>query len=281
MATRSWPSWLLLPPLLAVLLLPMLPARAQTTSQGSDQLSEIANNLANPVANLVSVPIQSNWDYNVGPDKQTLYTLNVQPVIPFNLDDRLMLITRTIVPYVSYHALAPMTSGAGGLSDTQLSVFLSTRRTLNGWILGAGPVLVLPTATSRDTGSGKWSAGPTIVVGRQGGGWTFGLLANQLWSFAGPDSRKELNTLFLEPWLMYTTKTYTTFGVFTETSYDWLGKDWKVPVDAIVSQVLMAGGVPFSITLGGRYWAKTPEWGPNWGFRLNITLIFEENKTKP
>ena len=256
------------------------PARAQAP-QGGDAMAEIAKNLANPVADLVNVPFQSNWDYNVGTTKETLYTLNVQPVVPINLDERYMLITRTIVPYVSYNALTPFTQGAGGLSDTQLSVFLSTRETVKGWILGAGPVLLFPTATSRDTGTGKWAAGPTIVVGRQDKGWTLGLLANQMWSFAGPESRKSVNALFLEPFLMYTTKTYTTVGVFTETSYDFVGNSWKVPVDAILSQVLMVGGLPFSITVGGRYWAETPAGGPDWGFRLNLTLIFQKEKAKP
>jgi hypothetical protein len=266
---------LLLPALLAL----APPAKAQAPP-GSDPMAEIAKNLANPVANLVNVPFQSNWDYNVGSTEETLYTLNVQPVIPINLDDRYMLITRTIVPYVSYHALTPFTPGAGGLSDTQLSVFLSTRETVKGWILGAGPVLLFPTATSPYTGTGKWAAGPTIVVGRQDKAWTLGLLANQMWSFAGPENRKSVNSLFLEPFLMYTTKTYTTFGVFTETSYDFVGDSWKVPVDAIVSQVLMVGGLPFSVTVGGRYWAETPAGGPDWGFRLNLTLIFEKGKAK-
>ena len=241
-------------------------------------MAEIAKDLANPVADLINVPFQSNWDYHVGTTEETLYTLNVQPVIPINLDDRYMLITRTIVPYVSYHALTPFTPGAGGLSDTQLSIFLSTRETVKGWILGAGPVLLFPTATSEYTGTGKWAAGPTIIVGRQEKGWTYGLLANQMWSFAGPESRRSVNSLFLEPFLMYTTKTYTTVGLFTETAYDFVGDSWKVPVDAILSQVLMVGGLPFSITVGGRYWAETPAGGPDWGFRLNLTLIFQKEK---
>lgn len=267
-------------PSLAVLLALASPAGAQTTPPASDAMAELAKSLANPVADLVSVPFQSNWDYHVGTNEVTLYTLNVQPVIPVNLNDRYMLITRTIVPYVSYHPLTPFSPGAGGLSDTQLSVFLSTRETVNGWILGAGPVLLFPTATSRYTGTGKWAAGPTVVAGRQEKGWTYGLLANQMWSFAGPENRKSVNSLFLQPFLLYTTKTYTTIGVFTETAYDFVGDSWKVPVDAMVSQVLMAGGLPFSVTLGGRYWAETPAGGPDWGFRLNITLIFQENKEK-
>ena len=267
-------------PLSLTVLIALAPAARAQTPPGSDAMAEIAKDLANPVANLVSMPFQNNWDYDLGTTKGTLYTLNVQPVVPIDLDEKYMLITRTIVPYVSYPPLVPGTPGAGGLSDTQLSVFLSTRETVKGWILGAGPVLLFPTATSEYTGTGKWSAGPTIIVGRQEKGWTYGLLANQTWSFAGPESRKSVNSLFLEPFLMYTTKTYTTFGVFSETAYDFVGDSWKVPIDAMLSQMLLLAGQPFSVAVGGRYWAETPAGGPDWGFRLNLTLIFEKNKAK-
>ncbi|MFN7990011.1 MAG: transporter [Thermoanaerobaculia bacterium] len=266
---------------LPVLLALAAPAWAQTAPPGSDPMAEIAKNLANPVADLISVPLQNNWDYHLGTTDATLYTLNVQPVIPIGLDDRYILVTRTIIPYVSYEALAPGTSGAGGLGDTQASIFLTTRETTKGgWLLGVGPILQLPTATSRSTGSGKWGAGPTVIVVRQDHGWTYGLLASHTWSFAGTESRASVNSTFLEPFLTYTTKTYTTLGVFTESAYNWTEGKWTVPVEAMASQVLMLAGQPFSITFGGRYWAESPAGGPDWGLRLALTLIFQENKEK-
>lgn len=266
---------------LAVLLALAAPAGAQNPPPGSDSMAEIAKDLANPVANLISVPFQNNWEYHLGTTDATLYTLNVQPVIPIGLNDRFILVTRTIIPYVSYNALVPGTSGAGGLGDTQASIFLSTREAMKGgWFLGAGPVLQFPTATSRSTGSGKWGAGPTGIVLRQHRGWTYGLLASHTWSFAGTESRASVNSTFLEPFLTYTTKTYTTLGVFTESTYNWTEDKWTVPVEAMASQVLMLGKQIFSVTVGGRYWAESPAGGPDWGLRLALTLIFEENKEK-
>jgi len=50
---------------------------------------------------------------------------------------------------------------------------------------------------------------PTAVVLKQEHGWTYGALANHIWSFAGDDSRADVNATFLQPFLSYTTKTYT------------------------------------------------------------------------
>lgn len=267
---------------LAALLVLASPAAAQTPPPGNESMAQIAKNLANPVADLISVPFQNNWDYDLGTTDATLYTLNIQPVIPIGLNDEFILVTRTIVPYISADALAPGTAGVGELGDTQASVFLTPRQeTKAGWLFGVGPILQVPTATSRSTGSGKWGAGPTGIAVRQVGGWSYGLLASHTWSFAGTESRASVNTTFLEPFLTYTTKTYTTVGVFTEAAYDWTESRWTAPVEAMASQVLMLAGQIFSVTVAGRYWAEAPAGGPDWGFRLGFTLIFEQKKPKP
>ena len=48
--------------------------------------AELAKKLANPVASLISVPIQANYDENIGPrEKGSVWRINVQPVIPLTL----------------------------------------------------------------------------------------------------------------------------------------------------------------------------------------------------
>ena len=248
---------------------------AQAPAAGADEAAELAKKLSNPVASLISLPLQNNWDYGLGTTNATRYTLNFQPVIPITLNEKWNLIARTIVPYVSFGALSPGGSGAGGLGDTVQSFFLSPKEpTSGGWILGAGPVLLYPTATSRSTGSGKWAGGPTVVLLKQDSGWTYGLLANHLWSFAGPESRGSVNATFLQPFLTYTTKKATTLGLNTESTYDWTSDRWTVPLNLSVSQLLKVGGKPVSVSLGGRYYATTPTGGPDWGLRFVVTLLF-------
>ena len=52
--------------------------------QGQEE--ELAKKLSNPISDLVSVPLQFNWAQNVGPNESTRFILNVQPVMPFSLN---------------------------------------------------------------------------------------------------------------------------------------------------------------------------------------------------
>jgi hypothetical protein len=45
---------------------------------------------------------------------------------------------------------------------------------------------------------------PTAVVLTQKSGWTVGILANHVWSYAGDDDRAEVNSTFLQPFIAYT-----------------------------------------------------------------------------
>ncbi|MCK1978349.1 hypothetical protein LNK15_15040, partial [Jeotgalicoccus huakuii] len=61
-----------------------------------------------------------------------------------------------------------------------------------------------PTATSSELGTGKWGAGPTGVILKQHGGWTYGALANHIWSYAGHSDREAVSQSFAQPFLTYT-----------------------------------------------------------------------------
>ena len=67
---------------------------------GGDTQS-LAKAAQNPVANLISVPFQNNTDFNACPKEKTLNTLNIQPVLPFEVSENWNIITRTIIPVIS------------------------------------------------------------------------------------------------------------------------------------------------------------------------------------
>ncbi len=236
--------------------------------------ADLAQKLANPIASLISVPIQSNLDFGVGPGDGTIWKTNIQPVIPFDITEHWNLISRTILPVIDQEGLAPAgdTLDESGLGDLTQSFFFSPKESTPIW--GVGPVLLIPTASDSLLGTEKWGMGPTAVVLKQEGPWTYGALANHLWDFSGDDSRNSVNATFLQPFVSYITPTKTTISINTETTYDWQADQWTVPINFVVSQLFKIGEQPMQAFVGARYYADKPANGPEWGLRLGLTFLF-------
>jgi len=138
-----------------------------------------------------------------------------------------------------------------------------------------GPVELLPSATDDALGGEKWGLGPTAVVLKQNGPWTIGFLGNHIWSVAGEGDRADINATFLQPFVSYITKTKTTLGLNTESTYDWKNEAWSVPIVAQVSQLFKIGPQILQFAVGAKYWAESPDNGPDgWGFRAQLTFLF-------
>jgi hypothetical protein len=113
------------------------------------------------------------------------------------------------------------------------------------------------------------------VLLKQDHGWTYGALFNHIWSFAGEGERADISTTFLQPFLSYTTPAAWTYGINTESTYDWKNKHWTVPLNLTVSKVTKVGDQLMSFGGGLRYWAGGPDSGPHgWGVRVVVTLLF-------
>lgn len=257
--------------LMTLICLAPLAAAAET-----DQ-TDLAKKLANPVASLISIPFQYNYDENYGPAEDgSVEQLKIQPVIPFSISKDWDLITRTIVPLIDQDDIPVNGEGKSGLGDITASQFFSPKApSADGWTWGAGPVWLLPTASDKALGGEKFGIGPTGVALKQVGPWTYGVLANHIWSFAGRDSREQISATFLQPFLAYVTPTKTTFSLNTESSYDWKDEEWSVPINAGVSQMLKIGPQILQVQLGARYWADSaPGGADDWGLRLAVTLLY-------
>jgi len=255
-------------------IVPAVPASAEEAGEAHE--NSLAMQLSNPVAALISVPLQLNYDRDIGPaDDGDRWLLNVQPVIPFDLNDDWNLISRTILPVISQDEIYPGAGGQSGIGDIVQSMFFSPKQpTASGWILGAGPVFLIPTGSDDLLSAKKWGAGPTGVALKQDGPWTYGVLANHIWSIGG-SGPQDLSTTFLQPFVSYTTPSALSFTLSTESTYDWEREQWAVPINALVSKVTKVGGQLVSVGGGVRYWADGPDSGPHgWGFRLVVTLLF-------
>jgi len=249
---------------------------ASTDPAASGGASDLAQQLANPVASLIQVPVQTNFDFGIGPDDGMRMTTNIQPVIPVPVNDDWNVISRTIVPVIYQEDITAPDSSQFGLGDTVQSFFFSPKELGDsGIIWGAGPVVLVPTGTSAALSSKKWGVGPTGVVLKQAGPWSIGMLVNQIWSIAGDDNRPDASLGFAQPFVSYVTKDMVTYSSSLDVTYDWINDSASIPLNVGISK-LIPGKVPISVGGGARYYIETPAGGPDWGLRVSVSLLFPQ-----
>ena len=236
--------------------------------------SELAKKLSNPVSSLISFPVQTNFDFGMGTGSGWRMTTNVQPVIPIALNPKWNLISRTIIPIIHQANVTAPGAGQSGLGDVVQSLFLSPNKS-EPFIWGVGPAVLVPTATNKFLGSKQLGLGPTVVVLKQQHGWTVGMLWNHIWRVAGGSGRPRVNADFVQPFLSYSTKDGWSYTVNTESTYDWTGNAWAVPIHFTVQKIVRFGKQPIQFGGAMRCWATSPNGGPEGcGLRFIVNGIF-------
>src|SRR5262245_44535795 len=265
---------------------PTSAAGAQASAGEEESGAELAKKLNNPISDLVSVPFQFNWENGIGSPDRTRFILNIQPVMPFALNDKTNLIVRIVAPIVSQPPLltsrfGPSGFGTSGVGDPLVSFFISPAKGKITW--GVGPAISLPSTNDPTLGSQKWAAGPTVVALRQQSGWTVGILANQIWSFAGPPDRPSVNQMFLQPFVAYTTANLWTLAINSETTANWEADSpnrWNTPVNFMLSKLTTFGTFPASYQIGWGYFFASPDdaFGATWKIRGTVTILLPKKK---
>ena len=251
----------------------VLPVRAQ-------QSSDIAKQAQNPIANLISVPIENDFNPQTGINKDDSYVMELKPVIPFRLSDSWTLITRTIIPVIQVPDLAPGIAGTTGLGDVNVSLFLSPAKA-GPIIWGAGPIISFPTATQDILGTKKLSVGPTVVVLRSQGHWLFGTLVNNLTSVAGPSDRADVNQMLVQPFVNYNLRHgwyLTSSPIITANWKVNSNERWTVPVGGGVGRIVHFGKQPVNIYAQVFRNVERPDGITNWSARLQVQFLFPQHK---
>jgi hypothetical protein len=235
----------------------------------------------NPVADLISVPLQDNMNFGVGPYNGTQNVLNIQPVIPMHLTENWNLINRIIAPIVwqpytgSNSANASL--GTFGLGDLNPSVFFTPAHP-GKLIWGAGPAFVFPTATDPSLGQGKWSIGPSFVVLAQPGHWTLGVLANNVWSYAGQSDRPTVNQFLLQYFINYNLSGGWYLATQPIITANWAAPKardvWTVPFGIGIGRIQKVGFQPINWSLQAYGNAVYPTGASPWGIRLQLAFLF-------
>ena len=257
--------------LMAFMILTAAPGYTQEQSP-----SDLAKKAQNPIANLISLPLQNNTNFGIGPFDETQNILNIQPVWPFSISDNWNLITRTILPVVSQPNI--LTGGEGrinGLGDATFTGFFSPRASSNvTW--GVGPVFLIPTATDDALGSDKWGAGASVVVLTMPGHWVVGSLISNVWSFAGSGDQDVdlftwqyfVNYNLADGWYL------TSAPIITANWEADSGNKWTVPFGGGAGKIFKIGKQPVNGQASAYYNVEKPDSGPDWQLRLQLQFLF-------
>ena len=237
---------------------------------------DLAKQAQNPVANLISLPLQNNTNFGIGPDDETQNILNIQPVLPFSIGRNWNLITRTIVPIVSQPDI--LTGGQGrinGLGDMTFTAFFAPKDT-GKLIWGAGPVFLLPTATDDALGANKWGAGASAVFLSMPGDWVVGSLFSNVWSFAGSGNR-DVNLFTWQYFINYNFSNgwyLTSSPIITANWEASSGNRWTVPIGGGFGKIFQIGKQPLNGQIQALYNLEKPNFGADWQLRLQLQFLF-------
>ena len=237
---------------------------------------DLAKQAQNPIANMISLPLQNNTNFGIGPDDETQNILNIQPVLPFSLSEDWNLITRTILPVVSQPGI--LTGGEGrtnGLGDTTFTGFLSPKDS-SPLIWGVGPVLLLPTATDDKLGSDKWGAGPSVVLLTMPGNWVVGSLFSNVWSFAGSGDQ-DINLFTWQYFINYNLPDSWYLTAAPIITANWKADSnntWTVPFGGGVGKIFRIGKQPMNGQVSVYYNVEKPDYGPDWQLRVQLQFLF-------
>jgi hypothetical protein len=236
----------------------------------------LAKAAQNPVASLISVPLQNNTAFGVGPYDRTQNVLNIQPVIPISISENWNLIARIIQPIVWQPNVSQTSQGWFGLGDMNPTFFFSPAKP-SKLIWGVGPTFVLPTATADQLGQGKFSMGPGVVLLTTPGKWVIGTLINNVWSVAGSGSRPPVNQMLLQWFVNYNMKKGWYLASSPIVTANWrasTGNVLTLPFGGGVGRIMKLGNQPVNILAQLYGNAVHPEGAAPWSMRLQIQFLY-------
>jgi hypothetical protein len=277
--------------------------------------AQISKLLENPVANFVSIPLQYDWITVEGPpigDTKTIQRLQVIPMFPINLGSNWSLINRVVFPFLGIPfnkdfgdcvGMAPSailscpslpgalqdpfdrTSGFGdmvyvGVVAPKKSIKIES--TGGVFIWGVGATAMFPTASEEVLGTGRYSPGPTGVVGYLGKTWTAAVFPQHWWSVGSDDKRSDVNLTNIQYFIFYAPPGLDPdaawrIGLSPNISINWAARGDKVtfPIGLGAGRMVSIGPLPVNVHAEVDYSVIRPDDKPGgrWDVRVYITAV--------
>ena len=275
--------------LTVAMLLPAMVSMAQESTE-----TDLAKQSQNPLGTLISMPFELNTYYDIGPADATAHVLNLKPVLPAKIGNY-NLINRFILPYIWSEGQGDqaaqdfrvdagypgrLESGKGsadGFGDLTYQGFISPAEPKGGWILGAGPVLVAPTATEDRWAGDQWSGGLAAVGLTMPGNWLVGVLFQNVWSITGEDDAADVNRFLFQYFLNYNFDDGWYLSSSPVMTADWETESedrWTIPVGGGLGKLARFGKLPVDFKLAAYYNLEKPQFGSDWAAQFTVKFLF-------
>lgn len=250
------------------------------TDKSADTIQALQKTTQNTVATVMSIPVENIGNFNMGPYDRNQDVVFVKPLIPIQLSENWRLILRTLQPVRWQPYVSRNRGGEFGLGDMNPTFFLSPRsRGMLAW--GVGPTFLLPTATDRTLGQGKFSVGPEFALFVQPGHWTFGTLISNVWSVAGSSGHPNVNQMQFQYFITYCLKRGWDLETSPIVAANWKGRTgnvWTVPFGGGVGKIVHFGSRPAKLSAQLYRTAVSPSGAAPWSMRVQTEFLFPKRK---
>ncbi|GGP26546.1 hypothetical protein GCM10010971_23650 [Silvimonas amylolytica] len=172
--------------------------------------------------------------------------------------------------------LLPGSNPYGSGQDVQNLLLLPAKINDGAWVLGGGTAFLGESTLNSPNGVPRWGAGPSGVMMMQNEQWSWGVEANHIWSYTVPALHGNASTSAVQPFVSFSQRSGYIWSLGSETTYDWLGKVWTVPVSAGLSHMFSVGSEKAMLGVEGKYWISRPDSAPGWGVRLTASMLFPD-----
>jgi hypothetical protein len=199
---------------------------------GSEDVSNEANN---PLTPKITINFQDQWAsqlYDSGSSTNAFLFRGLIPVKLFGVGQ----LFRFTLPVSTVPTADGNTTGIG---DLNLIDLIPTR--FGSVEIGLGPQLTVPTATSRETGTGKWQAGLSAVVIAPQKWGLLGALATWQTSIAGESERPSVNTATVQPFFIVNLPRGWYFRSTATATFDIQHDAYALPLGAGLGHVRVLG----------------------------------------
>jgi hypothetical protein len=246
---------------------------SNASAQDTPELAQLAQN---PIAKAISLPFQNNLNFGVGPRNDAQDTLNIQPVLPFDIGTNWNVIARAIIPVAYEPPLGEGTNSTVGLGDTSLALYLSPAHP-GKIIWGVGPAFTFATASHDELGQGKFDAGLSAVALTIRGHWLIGALVTDVASVSGASDRDSVHQMTLQPFVNYNFPRGWYLASSPIITANWKapnGQRWTVPLGGGAGRAFRLGDQAVNFQVQVFKNVVSPHDASDWTLRMQFQLLF-------